>query len=33
LLILYEGSIILARRFGRPSEPLPPEVSTGEAGS
>jgi sec-independent protein translocase protein TatC len=33
LLILYEGSIIIARRFGRPSEPLPPEVSTGEAGS
>jgi sec-independent protein translocase protein TatC len=41
LLLLYEGSIIIARRFGKPDEPsedepddrLPADVSPGEAGS
>jgi sec-independent protein translocase protein TatC len=34
LLVLYEGSIVIAKRFGRPSdERLGTEVSPGEAGS
>ncbi len=33
LLLLYEGSILVAKRFGRPSEPLGGEVTPGEAGS
>jgi sec-independent protein translocase protein TatC len=34
LLLLYEGSILIARRFGKPSEPaLSTEISPGEAGS
>lgn len=33
LLLLYEGSIVIAKRFGRPrEEPLGTEVSPGEAG-
>ena len=33
LLLLYESSIVIARRFGRPREdPLGTEVSPGEAG-
>jgi Sec-independent protein secretion pathway component TatC len=33
LVLLYEGSIIVARRFGRPPEPaFHAEPSTGEAG-
>jgi Sec-independent protein secretion pathway component TatC len=35
LVILYEASIVIARRFGRPpgDATVKPEVSTGEAGS
>jgi Sec-independent protein secretion pathway component TatC len=34
LLVLYEGSIVIARRFGRPGEDrVGTEVSPGEAGS
>ncbi len=34
LLLLYEGSILVARRFGRPSRPrFDSDVSPGEAGS
>ena len=33
LLLLYEGSITVAKRFGRPrEEPVSTEVSPGEAG-
>jgi sec-independent protein translocase protein TatC len=34
LIVLYEASIVIARRFGAPRERgAPPEVSTGKAGS